>query len=47
MDDDDINVHIKPGVFTIPSKLSSFGPSYEGLHSEESLSLSYVEEEIE
>ena len=47
MDDDDANVHIKPGVFTIPSKLGYKEPSYEGLHSEDSVSLSYVEEEIE
>ena len=47
MDDDEANVHIKPGVFTIPSKIENREPSYEGLHSEESISLSYVEEEIE
>lgn len=47
MDDDDVNVNIKPGVFTIPSKITDFGPTYEGLHSDDSLSVSYVEEEIE
>jgi 5'-AMP-activated protein kinase regulatory beta subunit len=47
MDYDDMNIHIKPGVFTIPSKITDIVPSYEGLHSEESLSLSYLEEEIE
>ena len=47
MDDDDMKAHIKPGVFTIPSKITYFIPSYEGLHSEESLSLSYIEEQIE
>ena len=47
MDDDEMNMHIKPGVFTIPSQIKENNPSYEGLHSEESLSLSYIEEEIE
>ena len=47
MDDDDIKLHIKPGVFTIKSKLNEINPSYEGLHSEDSISLSYLEEEIE
>jgi 5'-AMP-activated protein kinase regulatory beta subunit len=47
MDDDDTKMNIKPGVFTIKSKMSDLGLSYEGLHSEESVSLSYVEEEIE
>lgn len=47
MDDDDVNVNIKPGVFTIPSKITDFGPTYEGLHSDDSVSVSYVEEEIE
>ena len=47
MDDDNANVHIKPGVFAIPSKIGNREPSYEGLHSEDSVSLSYVEEEIE
>ena len=42
-----MNTHIKPGVFTIPSQIRENDPSYEGLHSEESLSLSYIEEEIE
>lgn len=47
MDEDDVNLNMKPGVFTIKSKLDNFGPDYEGLHSEDSLSLSYLEEEIE
>jgi 5'-AMP-activated protein kinase regulatory beta subunit len=47
MDEDDVNLYMKPGVFTIKSKLDNFGPSYEGLHSDDSLSLSYLEEEIE
>lgn len=47
MDEDDVNLHMKPGVFTIKSKIDNFGPDYEGLHSEDSLSLSYLEEEIE
>ncbi len=47
MDDDDININIKPGIFAVPSKISDFGSDYKGLHSEESLSLSYLEEEIE
>ena len=47
MDDDEANEHIKPGFFAIPSKIENREPSYEGLHSEEWVSLSYVEEEIE
>ena len=47
MDDDEMNTHIKPGVFAIPSQIRENDLSYEGLHSEESLSLSYIEEEIE
>jgi len=47
MDEDDVNLHMKPGVFAIKSKIDNFGPNYEGLHSEDSLSLSYLEEEIE
>ena len=47
MDEDDVNLYMKPGVFTIKSKLDNFGSNYEGLHSDDSLSLSYLEEEIE
>ena len=47
MDDDELKVNIKPGIFAMPSKTIDFGPSYSGLHSEDSLSLSYLEEEIE
>ena len=47
MDDDEMNMDIKPGVFAIPSQIREKDSSYEGLHSEESLSLSYIEEEIE
>jgi 5'-AMP-activated protein kinase regulatory beta subunit len=47
MDDDDTKVNIKPGIFALPSKISDFGQTYKGLHSDDSLSLSYLEEEIE
>ena len=45
--DPDVKLYIKPGIFANQSKLYEYSSSYQGLHSEESLSLSYSQEEVE
>ena len=45
--DVDVKLYIKPGIFVNQSKLIDYSSSYHGLHSEESQSLSYSQEEIE
>ena len=45
--DADVKLYIKPGIFEKQSSLNEYNSSYQGLHSEESQSVSYSEEEIE
>ena len=45
--DADVKLYIKPGMFEKQSSLNAYNSSYQGLHSEESQSVSYSEEEIE
>ena len=45
--DVDVKLYIKPGIFEKQSSLNEYNSSYQGLHSEESQSVSYSEEEIE
>ena len=45
--DADVKLYIKPGIFEKQSSLNAYNSSYQGLHSEESQSVSYSEEEIE
>jgi len=42
-----VKLYIKPGMFEKQSSLNAYNSSYQGLHSEESQSVSYSEEEIE
>ena len=44
--DPDVKLYIKPGIFANQSKLYEYSSSYQGLHSEESLSLSYSQEKL-
>ena len=45
--DTNSKLYIKQGTFANQSKLNNYSSSYKGLHSEESMSLSYSQEEIE
>ena len=45
--DADVKLYIKPGMFEKQSSLNAYNSSYQGLHSDESQSVSYSEEEIE
>ena len=45
--DADVKLYIKPGMFEKQSSLNAYNSSYQGLHSDESQSVSYSEEQIE